>query len=341
MADKNHITSPEKTNEDNREQTLRPQVLTEFIGQEQMKSNLSVYVQAAGQRGESLDHILLQGPPGLGKTTLAYIVAKELGVNIRSTSAPAIERAGDLAAVLTNLKAMDCLFIDEIHRLHPAVEEILYPAMEDFKLDIMVGQGPSAKSIKINLPPFTLIGATTRSGMLTSPLKDRFGIDFHFDFYKPEELAEICRRSADILNISIDRESSLEIAVRSRATPRIVNRLLKRIRDFAQVQGKKTIDLEITRSSLKRLSVDGSGLDLMDRKLLSLIIEKFEGGPVGIDTISVALSEDRGTIEDVYEPYLIQAGFLNRTSRGRVATRLAYTHMGIRFHQGGQNDLFP
>jgi holliday junction DNA helicase RuvB len=341
MADKMHITSPDLTQEDLSDAvSLRPRRLAEFIGQKKLKDNLSVYIKAAKQRKESLDHILLEGPPGLGKTTLANIISNEMEVNIRSTSAPAIERAGDLAAILTNIKEFDCFFIDEIHRLHPAVEEVLYSAMEDFSLDMTIGQGPSAKTIKLQIPQFTLLGATTRSGLLTSPLRARFGINLHLDFYSPEELSHIVHRSAKILDIRIDRESCTEIAQRSRGTPRIVNRLLKRIRDFAQVEGTGIIDLGITRSSLERLEVDGHGLDLMDRKFLSLLIDKFDGGPVGIDTISVALGEDRDTIEDVYEPFLIQSGFLKRTSRGRVATRTAYRHFGLKSEGKGQDDLF-
>lgn len=340
MSDKNHITTPNLTEEDLVEQSLRPQKLEHFIGQPSLKSNLSIYIQAAMQRKESLDHILFQGPPGLGKTTLANIVAKELGVNLKSTSAPAIEKAGDLAAVLTNLKKFDCLFIDEIHRLHPAVEEILYPAMEDFSLDIMVGQGPGAKSVKIKLEPFTLIGATTRSGLLTSPLRARFGIDLHLDFYPSEDLAIIVKRSAKILNVEIDEESCVEIAKRSRGTPRIVNRLLRRVRDFAQVKGNGKINMDLTKHALEQLNVDSFGLDAMDRKFLSMIITKFDGGPVGIDTLSVGLGEDRGTIEDVYEPYLIQAGFIKRTSRGRVATKLAYQHLDIKNFKSLQDGLF-
>ncbi len=287
-----------------------------------------------------MDHTLFFGPPGLGKTTLAHIVANELNVNIKSTSAPAIERAGDMAAVLTSLSPFDVLFIDEIHRLHPAIEEILYPAMEDYKIDIMIGQGPSAKSVKITLKPFTLIGATTRAGLITSPLRSRFGIVHRINFYNKDELTQIVERTAKILKIEIDQESTTEIAQRSRGTPRIVNRLVKRIRDFAQVKGEGVITREITKHSLEKLEVDESGLDLMDRKMLSTIIKKFSGGPVGLDTIAVALGEDSGTIEDVYEPFLIQAGFLQRTPRGRVATKMAYQHLGIKFGAAGdQMDL--
>jgi Holliday junction DNA helicase RuvB len=330
MTDEPGITTPVLTPDDQAETSLRPQSLIEFVGQDKIKKNLEVYVAAAKKRAEHLDHVLFEGPPGLGKTTLAYIVSRELGVTIKSTSAPAIERTGDLAAVLTNLARNDCLFIDEIHRLPPAVEEVLYQAMEDFQLDIMIGQGPSARSVKIPLQPFTLIGATTRSGLLTSPLLARFGINLHLDFYAPKELEIIIARSAKLLDIGIDAPSCAEIACRSRGTPRIANRLLKRVRDFAQVEGSGTIDLPITRTALERLEVDAKGLDEKDRKFLSLIMEKFDGGPVGIDTISVALGEDRGTIEDVYEPFLIQSGFVKRTSRGRVATGRAYEHLGLK-----------
>ncbi len=336
--DKKNITDPDLLPDDVEEITLRPKLLKEFIGQEQLKENLSVFIQAAKKRKEALDHTLFFGPPGLGKTTLAHIVANELNVNIKSTSAPAIERAGDMAAVLTNLSPFDVLFIDEIHRLHPAIEEILYPAMEDYKIDIMIGQGPSAKSVKITLKPFTLIGATTRAGLITSPLRSRFGIVHRINFYNKDELTEIVKRTAKILKIEIDQKSTTEIAQRSRGTPRIVNRLVKRIRDFAQVKGKGVITVEITRHSLEKLEVDESGLDLMDRKMLSAIIEKFSGGPVGLDTIAVALGEDSGTIEDVYEPFLIQAGFLQRTPRGRVATKMAYEHMGLKFGRAGAGD---
>jgi Holliday junction DNA helicase RuvB len=338
--DKKNITDPGLMPDDAEEITLRPKSLKEFIGQRQLKENLSVFIQAARKRKEALDHILLFGPPGLGKTTLAHIIANELNVNIKSTSAPAVDKAGDMAAILTNLSISDVLFIDEIHRLHPAVEEILYPAMEDYRIDIMVGQGPSAKSVKINLQPFTLIGATTRAGLITSPLRSRFGINHRINFYDIDELKKIVERTAKILKIKIDEKSGMEISKRSRGTPRIVNRLVKRIRDFAQVKGKGVIDEQITLHSMEKLEVDSSGLDLMDRKLLSVVIKKFSGGPVGLDTIAVALGEDSGTIEDVYEPFLIQAGFLERTSRGRKATKRAYEHMGIKFSgKDGQLDL--
>lgn len=323
------ITPLKKEGDIQFEITLRPRTLSEFIGQERLKENLSIFIKAATQRQESLDHILFSGPPGLGKTTLANIIANELGVNIKTTSGPVLERPGDLAAILTNLSDRDVLFIDEIHRLPRIVEEILYPAMEDFQLDIIIGQGPSARTLKLNLPRFTLIGATTRTGLLTSPLRDRFGILMRLEFYKPEELATIVLRSARILNISIKEEAALEIARRSRGTPRIANRLLRRIRDFAEVKGNGTIDLEIARYGLNALDVDEKGLDEMDRKLLRVIIEKFGGGPVGIESLSASLREERDTIEDVYEPFLMQEGLIERTPRGRLATRQAYEHLGL------------
>ncbi len=304
--------------------TLRPKTLKDFIGQNRIKENIEVFIKAALLRREPLDHVLFFGPPGLGKTTLASIIANELGVNIKTTSGPVLERAGDVAAILTNLSDRDILFIDEIHRLPRVVEEILYPAMEDFTLDIIVGQGPSARSIKINLPRFTLIGATTRTGLITSPLRDRFGVVFRLEFYTPDELRQIVSRSARILGISIDDDAAMEIARRSRGTPRIANRLLKRIRDFAQVKGKDNIDITIAKEALSSLDVDDYGLDEMDRKILLTIIEKFNGGPAGIESIAASLREDKDTIEDVYEPYLMQEGFIERTARGRVATRLAY-----------------
>ncbi len=339
MSDTSHITSPNLTVEDSAEVTLRPARLSDFIGQLKLKENLSVYIKAAKQRKESLDHVLLEGPPGLGKTTLANIVSRELGVGFKTTSAPVITRSGDLASILTSLQEFDCLFIDEIHRLPAAVEEILYPAMEDFKLDIMIGQGPSAKSVNLKIPQFTLIGATTRTGLLTAPLRARFGISLHLDFYRPEDLSLIISRSASILNIAIDEESCLEVARRSRGTPRIANRLIRRIRDFAQVDGKTMIDLASAKNALEKLEVDNSGLDVMDRRFLSMIIEKFSGGPVGVDTLAVGLGEDRETIEDVYEPFLIQSGFIKRTNRGRVATELAYRHLNLSMI-GKQNELF-
>jgi Holliday junction DNA helicase RuvB len=307
---------------------LRPGSLDEFVGQDKLKENLKIFIRAANQRKEPLDHLLFCGPPGLGKTTLAHIISNELKVSIKSTSGPMLERPGDLAAILTNLTERDILFIDEIHRLPRIVEEVLYPAMEDYQLDIIIGQGPNARTLKLNLPKFTLIGATTRTGLLTSPLRDRFGIVNRLNFYTCDELEKIVSRSAAILDVSIGKDAALEIAKRSRGTPRIANRLLKRIRDFAQVLGDGKIDLTITRSSLLSLDVDERGLDDMDRKLLLTLIEKFNGGPAGIDTIAASLREDRETIEDVYEPYLLQEGFLERTPRGRVATRNAFAHLG-------------
>ncbi len=307
---------------------LRPGSLDEFVGQEKLKENLKIFITAANQRKEPLDHLLFCGPPGLGKTTLAHIISNELKVSIKSTSGPMLERAGDIAAILTNLSERDILFIDEIHRLPRIVEEVLYPAMEDYQLDIIIGQGPNARTLKLNLPKFTLIGATTRTGLLTSPLRDRFGIVTRLGFYSYEELEKIITRSASILKVSIEKNAALEIARRSRGTPRIANRLLKRIRDFAQVLGDGKINLAITKSSLLSLEVDEKGLDEMDRKLLLTIIEKFNGGPAGVDAISASLREDRETIEDVYEPYLLQEGLLERTPRGRLATRAAFAHLG-------------
>jgi len=307
---------------------LRPSLLDEFVGQEKLKENLKIFIKAANQRKEPLDHILFCGPPGLGKTTLAHIISNELKVNIKTTSGPMLERPGDFAAILTNLSERDILFIDEIHRLPRIVEEVLYPAMEDFQLDIIIGQGPNARTLKLNLPKFTLIGATTRTGLLTSPLRDRFGIVSRLGFYTNDELESIIERSAAILKVSIDREAAFEIARRSRGTPRIANRLLKRIRDFAQVLGDGSIGIDITRSSLLSLDVDEKGLDDMDRRLLLTLIDKFSGGPAGIEAISAALREDRETIEDVYEPYLLQEGLLERTPRGRLATRNAFEHLG-------------
>jgi Holliday junction DNA helicase RuvB len=310
------------------EVSLRPRTFKEYIGQEGVKEKLGIFVEAARKRKEPLDHALFYGPPGLGKTSLAYVLANELGVNIKATSGPVIERPGDLAAILTNLETNDVLFIDEIHRLNKVVEEILYPAMEDFKLDILIGQGPSAKIVKLDIPRFTLIGATTRAGLLTSPLRDRFGITSRLDFYTAKELSEIIVRSAKILNIPMEKEGGMEMASRSRGTPRIANRLLRRVRDFAQVRGSGKIDYETARRALNLLEVDEKGFDIMDRKILTTIIDKFSGGPVGVETLSSAISEERETIEDVYEPYLIQCGFLHRTPRGRVATSLAYEHLG-------------
>lgn len=309
--------------------SLRPKYFNEYIGQREAKDNLNIYIQATKQRGEALDHVLLYGPPGLGKTTLAGIIANELGVNFRITSGPAIEKAGDLAAILTNLDEHDVLFIDEIHRLSRSVEEVLYSAMEDYALDIIIGKGPSARSVRIDLPKFTLVGATTRAGALAAPLRDRFGIVSRLEYYKQEELEFIVTRAADILNIGIEKAGASEIARRSRGTPRIANRLLKRVRDFAQVVGNGVITADIADEALKRLHVDKMGLDRIDRRVLKCIIENYDGGPVGIETIAAAVSEERDTIEDVYEPYLMQLGFLGRTPRGRVATKLAYDHLGI------------
>ncbi|MBI5604208.1 MAG: Holliday junction branch migration DNA helicase RuvB [Deltaproteobacteria bacterium] len=335
------IINPEITEEERHlDIGLRPKGLSEFIGQEEVKNNLKIFIQAALERGEALDHVLLYGFPGLGKTTLANIIAQELGVNLKGTSGPVVERPGDLAALLTNLHAKDCLFIDEIHRLNHVVEEILYPAMEDFQLDIMIGQGPSARSIKLDLPKFTLVGATTRAGLLTPPLRDRFGVVLRVDFYSPDELKTILIRSAEILRIPAEEAGIMEIARRSRGTPRVANRILRRVRDFAQVRANGCITLKVAQEALKMLEVDRLGLDKMDRKILLTIIEKFSGGPVGVEALSVALGEEKDTLEDVYEPFLIQCGFLNRTPRGRVATPLAYGHFGKKCPQEFQGNLF-
>jgi Holliday junction DNA helicase RuvB len=311
------------------EPKLRPQTLGEYIGQTKVRENLSVFLAAAKGRGEPLDHVLLTGPPGLGKTTLAYIVAREMGAGLRLTAGPMIARAGDLAGILTNLQPRDVLFVDEIHRLSPSVEEILYPAMEDFRLDVMIGEGPMARTMKVDLPPFTLVGATTRPGLLSQPLHGRFGITLRLDFYDVDSLARIVDRSARILAIAVSPEAAREIGARSRGTPRIANRLLRRLRDFAEVAGKNAIDLETARAALARLEVDEHGFDELDRRILATIIEKFGGGPVGIGAIAASLGEDRGTLEDLYEPYLLQAGFLQRTPRGRVASPAAYRHLGV------------
>lgn len=309
--------------------SLRPTSFDEYIGQDKVKENLRVFIEAAKRRGDALDHVLFSGPPGLGKTTLAYIIAKELGTNIKVTSGPVIEHAGDVAAILTNLTERDVLFIDEIHRLNPTIEEILYPAMEDYQLDIIIGQGPSARTIKLDLPRFTLIGATTRAGLLTSPLRERFGIISRLDFYNITELVQIVNRSARILDIQLEPDGAQEIARRSRGTPRVANRLLRRVRDFAQVKAEGVITLPVSKEALMALEIDELGLDIMDRRLLVAIINKFNGGPVGIDALAAAIGEDKGTLEDIYEPFLMQQGYIDRTPRGRIATELAYRHLGL------------
>jgi len=329
MDQENRIVTMQEREEDNWQFSLRPRYLKEYIGQSQAKENLHIFIEAAKLRGDTLDHVLLYGPPGLGKTTLAGIVANELGVNFRVTSGPAIERAGDLAALLSNLQPGDVLFIDEIHRLSRSVEEVLYSAMEDYALDIIIGKGPSARSVRIELPKFTLIGATTRAGALAAPLRDRFGVISRLEYYKQNELEFIVSRSADILDIHMDPEGASEIARRSRGTPRIANRLLKRVRDVAQVLGDGVITKAIADQALQRLDIDRLGLDRIDRRILSTIIEKFEGGPVGVDTIAASVSEERESIEDVYEPYLMQLGLLARTNRGRIVTPAAYDHLGL------------
>ena len=324
--------------EENFERALRPKKLDEYVGQEKIREQLEIFIDAAKKRNEALDHVLLFGPPGLGKTTLANIIAKEMGVNLRQTSGPVLEKTGDLAALLSNLEENDVLFIDEIHRLSPVIEEILYPAMEDYRLDIMIGEGPSARSVKLELPPFTLIGATTRAGMLTNPLRDRFGIVSRLEFYTKQELTKIVIRSANLLEVKIDKEGANEIANRSRGTPRIANRLLRRVRDFAEVKSEGIVDKTIADAALKMLDVDLIGLDLMDRSFLLAIIEKFSGGPVGLDNIAAAIGEEKETIEDVIEPYLIQQGYLMRTPRGRLATPKIYEHFGLKHSKNDLND---
>jgi Holliday junction DNA helicase RuvB len=341
MDERRRATDPERlTGEQEFDLTLRPPNLKDFIGQEKLKSNLSVFIQAALERNESLDHVMFFGPPGLGKTTLANIIARELDSDIRTTSGPALERPADLAGILTNLNERDVLFIDEIHRLNRVIEEYLYPAMEDFTLDIIIDKGANARTVQLKLPKFTLIGATTRAGLITSPLRARFGVSFRLDFYKPEELKLIIRRSANILGIEIDEPAALEVARRSRGTPRIANRLLRRVRDFAQIANEEGIQLDLAKSSLLRMDVDEGGFDEMDKRIILAIIDKFAGGPVGLNTLAMAIGEESDTIEEVYEPYLIQQGFINRTPRGRVATELAYAHFCRNGKKSSQRTLF-